>query len=414
MSSILRRTCGVVAAALGAVMLAAGCSAGEGRDPAVTVPAATIAPIPPPPPSSATTSPPTTSPPTAAPRPTAAPPPTAPPTTGPEAPRLVDLDAVDDFADWQLIVDAAEFFGPVAVFDGTVLAGNRPADGDAVTVRQPGGTEIVVHRPPAGWILDDAALAAGRLVVTQFENSDGDYEIWAYGLSGSAGTLIEEWAGEPLRHAIPQTSLDGDRLAWNTTLPDGTSCIRVRDLATGDQFDAACSSGPAEVLGWPRLNWPTLTYRADPADGEPCPTLFSVELPAGPVTPLPERRACRGFQGVLVDGTAVWFEMPPGSPNAFRTSIVGTGGNGTFYDLGVGVAGSIRTCAGRIFWGAELGDVHEIRTWAPGEPLRVLYRSPEDKTPTTAATCADGWLTIARSFTGAGPRTLDVLSYPIG
>ena len=244
-----------------------------------------------------------------------------------------------------------------------------------------GGETWEVYQTALGWVINDAIVAEGRIVLVEYENEHGDYNLWVYDVQTREPTLLEEWAGEPYRHLVPWLSLDGYRLAWNTTLADGRSCIRVRDLEEGTQFDAICSADDLTVLDRHYLRWPVLTYQEErarnPEWSSSDRTIYTLRLPDGEPRPHAVRDNI-GFQGAADESVLIWTEMSSGYYDPWNVPIYGEGPDGQVVRLGGGAAGSEAVCGGRAYWKIEFGNrPTEIRSWVPGGPVEVIYRSPD-------------------------------------
>ena len=336
----------------------------------------------------------------------------------------VEVETVDGLWEWTVLAEGEkgpDGVGPPLAYDGTwlVTAGFM----DTVFVTKEGGTRSVLHEMPEDtveWLLDDGYLANGRWVLVQHEGErEGDYQIWLYDLESRERELIEEFDGTPYRHAVPQLSLDGDRLAWNTSLDDGRTCVRIRNLVDGSTFEAVCSADELETISWPSLQWPVLTYSTEPslppkdqAEAEAaCLQVWQLNLPDGEPRLL-EVEPCWGFQGAGDQSLAVWFEMEPLEGDVFRSPIYGRDSSGVTYLLGLGEVGSARVCQGRAIWNTQLPGSDEIRSWAPGQPVTVIYRPPADGSwgATAAPSCADGWIATDRAYSGVGPSADQVIA----
>jgi len=280
-----------------------------------------------------------------------------------------------------VIAGPSDYIAPTSDFDGKVLIRGESWSQPEIQLVQVGDEEPwELHQALSGWVINDAQVAEGRVVLVEFDSKDGDYHLWVYDPGSGERTLLEEWGGEPYRHQVPLISLDGHRLAWSTTLDDGRSCIRIRGLEEGTQFDAVCSPDDATVLDRPYLRWPELTYRSEATDADPgCRTIYTLQLPDG--QPQPHGvTACEGFQGAADETMLVWTELRSGTAYPWKVPIYGKGPDGQTVKLGDASAGSVAVCEGRAYWKTECSNCpDEIRSWVPGGPVEVIYRSPDVK-----------------------------------
>ena len=330
----------------------------------------------------------------------------------PIAPRpttIPELEIVDNLWEWTVIAGPSDEIQAGFDYDGEVLIWRRwttPAGQSQTQVVQIGDEVHDLHQGPPGWEVTGHRVDGGLVVIVEYEELHGDYHLWVYDLGSGKRTLLEEWGGEPYRHQVPLISLDGHRLAWSTTPDDGRSCIRIRNLEEGTQFDAVCSPDDSIVLVWPCLRWPVLTYRSEELDTDSsCRTIYTLHLPDG--QPQPHQvTECDGFRGAADETVLVWTEMPEGCEYPSAVPIYGEGLDGRIVRLGVASAGSVAVCEGRAYWKweAELSaGIHpgEIRSWVPGGPVEVIYRSPdvqgESSYATTLPRCNGSWVAIERT-----------------
>ncbi len=309
----------------------------------------------------------------------------------------VDVPLVDDVAEWRIVLGRDAAAGAPAVFDGSRLLLSQGFD---TLLGLDGAAPFMLHPAAPGWIRDDLALGDDIVVIAEHDETEGDYRVLRFVIRDHGGAVLTEWPGAPERHVIPQIAVDANMVAWTETRADGAVCVYV------EEAEAACTSSPDQVLQWPHLRDGVLSYqRLGPGE---CGEVF-VQRADAPPERLAVRR-CEGFQAVATGDWAVWAEAPAGAADLTRALVYGRGPDGVVYQLGPGSAGSLTSCADRAYWLAETVDHSEIRSWAPGENVRVVYRSPEDSRPTTSPKCGGEWLTIVRSFTGAGESRQSILA----
>lgn len=293
---------------------------------------------------------------------------------------LPQADIVDDLWEWRSLAGPSDDIAPSSDFDGEVLTWGKTWSQPEVQLVQVGESTWELHQAPPGWLINDVQITDGRIVLVEFNEKDGDYNLWVYEVASGERTLLEAWAGEPHRHQVPLIAPDGHRLAWSTTLKDGRSCLRIRDLNNGTQFDAICSHDDSEVLDWPYLRWPILTYQKQiVAEDSQCRTLHTLELPDGEPQPHAVTE-CEGFQGAADEDVIVWTEMPADTSRPWRVPIYGQAPEGEVVHLGLASAGSVAVCEGRAYWQTKCSNCpDEIRSWVPGKPVEVIYRSPDEE-----------------------------------
>ncbi len=309
--------------------------------------------------------------------------PTPTPTRTPLPPRptatpFVELAVVDSLWEWNVIAGPAEDLAPPSDFDGELLVWEEEWRRPEVLWAQLAERRWELHTAPLGWGINEARISQGQVFLVEFNFQDGDYHLWEYTIASGTRALLEAWPGVPQRHQVPWLAPDAQHLAWSTTLADGRSCIRVREHATGRQYEARCAPDDSVVLDRPYLRWPVLTYQQLISEGDAnCGTTYTLVLPHGEPQ-AHEVTVCEGFQGAGDAQVVAWTEMPSRTAYPWRVPIYGRGPTGEIVNLGVASAGSVAVCDGYAYWEKECSNCpDEIRTWRPGGPVEVIYRSPD-------------------------------------
>jgi hypothetical protein len=110
------------------------------------------------------------------------------------------------------------------------------------------------------------------------------------------------------------------------------------------------------------------------------------------------------FHGAAGPTTAVWAEPPVSDENGFLNffdvAFYGTAGEGV-EELGRGVAGSAVICDDVAYWLTDGTNGDEVRRWAPGGDIEVIYRSPDEgrgrRYSTSKPICGEGFIAIQRA-----------------
>ena len=289
---------------------------------------------------------------------------------------------------------------------GGIVSGDRAAVivttnvGDAILL---GGREIeseIVHAPGWEWIFQDV-LFAGDWLVDAVSN-DSTHESRIYRLSsGTEPILVDEWSSV-VGH-IPELAANGVMLWYTTRHEPGVACIVELNTTTGASTDIYCGDGGADI-GWLTAHGDSLSFVE--WHGSECGQLIRV-LAGAPGTPESVSGPACVFHGVASDDLVAWVEPPKpdaaGYVDYFKVPVVGLVGEEPL-DLGVGAAGSLEVCGDALYWEME-GEGQtpdEIRAWRPGEPINVVYRSPDTgegrRYATTRPSCTDdGRVVIQRA-----------------
>ncbi|MDF1603265.1 hypothetical protein [Nocardioides sp. YIM 152315] len=308
-----------------------------------------------------------------------------------------------------------------------------------------GDTEPLDWRPVAGTV-DDPVTRNGEWTLTvtadggswELSGSDsGTGEGAGPGWRVSDALLDEDWAvvvlqdeteqrpgratvtdlesGETFRldgrSDVPTTNggtwaLGDDRLL-HATVRDGAYCLADVDLASRESevawcapdrqgFNAAHATDEGDTL---------LTFD----DGRPsCRTVVTVD--GGATEPFPGAAECKGWEGVLVDGGAVWSEIPR-ERQIERAELHARAGDESV-DLGPGVAGSLVECAGAAYFvrdPQQQGDPATLMRWTVSDGLTAVYESPAGQAFLEPPRCGGDAITVtARASSGDEQVTADL------
>lgn len=328
------------------------------------------------------------------------------------------VDIVESLWDWNVVAGPSTEIAPTADFDGNILTWMKTAGWPEPQTQmiKVNGELRDLHEGEPGWMITHADVDNGTVVLVEYEQDHGDYHIWVNDLSTGEKTLLEEWGGAPERHVIPQIGLDGDWLTWNSSIDDDVICVYVQNLRSGDRINPVCSPKPNVHIGWVYLRWPVLTYTESRNSGSECHTIYTISLPDGKPQ-LHGLKDCLGYQGAADKTITVWTEAAPGA-NLWRVPVYGES-DGEIFELGQGAAGSVAVCGGRAYWLRSLGGhPGEILSWAPGNAVEVIYRSPDEGSDkgyaTTKPVCDGSWVLIERAGWQAGaPNEILVAQVPL-
>lgn len=302
--------------------------------------------------------------------------------------------------------------GPL-LYDGRYYV--SPADGAASIVDTRGGKVVLRHRAPHrsdGWHVEDVFLTAGYAIVV---DSDIEppyapkpwYVVTRYQLSD--GTSAPLALRPPVSTVDPEVVAGAGHYAYVTD-KDGGGCVAVGEIRRTTATVAYCS--PAGWLpGFLRIDETSLTFvenSENPAkSGKPqgCRRLVRLSL-AGKASYVPGS-PCRQYAGASSGSWTAWSDAADSDADVEHAPVMTTSGR-----IDDGVTGSLRTCDGWLYYNHRASPTSvEIRRWRPASGVQVVYRSPgEELSATTTVSCADGWVSFMRQYTGSGAPHTDILA----
>jgi hypothetical protein len=329
----------------------------------------------------------------------------------PASPVLPALNVVDRFLDWRVIS------GPVARpsshfdFDGQTLVYWAYQDADdrrALALAVEGGGEVrPVYRVPIEppWRVEQVEVDNGR--VAWLEVGWGDdprvYRLWVYDLASDVPRLITETQPSPQPH-MPALTLDGDWLVVRALEADGNTCLFAYDLSGGAEREPLCSSDLEVLYGDPYLRGFVLTYVVE-VRRQGCSFIQQTDLADGQTTSHPALSCQVGLRAAADGSLLVWPEkvLSQETGEVVEVRLRGLDRQGDVFDLGGERTSHCQVCDGRAYWlsitSANGVETHEIRAWAPGGSVEVLYQSAPDE-PILGPVCDGGWIAFINPVSG--------------
>lgn len=323
--------------------------------------------------------------------------PTATPTATPEA---LSPTVSDRLAEWTTIAGPSQELSTFAgLSDGSFLA-ILGGDDQTVAVFTDGHRQEVPA--PHGYVVQDVLQVGGKVVFGAVDESNEVFRLyrWTPG-EPSADVLLESSGSDAY---WPETAVWGDDL-YVTAVAGDTMCVTRWDVTSADPATTAqpvACGGPRESLSWVSAQDGALSYLLVGPDGG-CSRLMTVSLPDGQ----PEPVATDGCVGRAVASTdlAAWDQIPESSSDRpqdwFDVPVLARAGD-QFVSLGRATGGSEMICDGALYWLTAFvsGTPQEIRRWAPGGDIEVVYRSPDEDRLNVFATskpiCGKGMLGLQR------------------
>lgn len=314
------------------------------------------------------------------------------------------------------------------LYDGRYLVSPDPAKPSSTTITDTTTSKVVVRHTSAnassGWQVEDVFLVGAYAVVVDAD-PEPPYQPrpWfaatRYRLSDGSATKL---AGRPaLSGTAPEVyAADGD-FAY-TTDSGGRVCVATGTVASGTAATKYCSP-PGWIPGYLRLDGSTLTFaetsqdsaRTRAADG--CRRLVRVPIggsgPSGG-QPVPTDQPCLQYAGAGGANWSVWTQASPSDTDPEQAPVVAnTGGSARRMDTGT--TGSLRSCGPWAYYLHRVDpNTVEIRRWKPGAAIESVYRSPNPTLSTTSpVSCANGWLSVMRQYSGTGTGYTELIAAQI-
>jgi hypothetical protein len=332
-----------------------------------------------------------------------------PPTASATTPAAVNV--VDRFLNWSIVS------GPIARpsshfdFDGQTLAYWAYQNADdrkalALAVES-GGEARQVYRVPTQpqWQVEQVEVDNGR--VAWLEVGWGDdprvYRLWVFDLASDVSRLITETQPSPQPH-VPAMTLDGDWLVVRALGEDGNTCLFAYDLSSATARGPLCSSSPEVLYGDSYLRGSLLTYVVEDRR-QACSFVQQTDLAIGQTKSHHTMSCQAGLRAAADESLLVWPEkvLSQETGEVVEVRLRGLDSQGDIFDLGSERTSYYQVCDGRAYWlsvtlqnGTE---THEIRVWAPGRPMEVLYRSAPEVV-ILGPVCEGDWIAFIKPVSG--------------
>lgn len=184
----------------------------------------------------------------------------------------------------------------------------------------------------------------------------------------------------------------GQGRVLHATVDKRSYCLASVDLATRKSTPGWCA--PARH----GFNGARITPAGDSLltfdDSRPaCRTVVSVS--GTDAQPFPGVPACTAWDGLLVDGGAVWSVIP--KENQVETAHFYARSADGYFDLGPGTSGSLTWCADAAYFVRDPqrdGDPAALMRWSPDAGLAAVYQSPGGQAFLSAPRCGGDTMTV--------------------
>jgi hypothetical protein len=113
------------------------------------------------------------------------------------------------------------------------------------------------------------------------------------------------------------------------------------------------------------------------------------------VQPFPGVPDCKAWDGLLVDGGAVWSVIP--KENQVENAHFYARSADGYFDLGAGTSGSLTWCADAAYFVRDPqhdGDAAALMRWSPDDGLATVYRSPGGHAFLSEPRCGGDTMTV--------------------
>jgi len=265
-----------------------------------------------------------------------------------------------------------------------VLDGPRPA-----TVRAPNGFRI-----------SDALIDGEYAVVTAEDEQAGKPNV---------ATVIDLASGEKFTvdgsSDVPTTTggtwAIGERTLLHATIGSGrTYCLASVDLASRKSTQGWCAP-PRHGFNDARITGAGTSVLTFDDQRPSCRTV--AEVTGTELTPFPDVKECKGWDGALLDGGAIWSVVP--QENRIEAALFFARVGDGYFDLGPGTSGSLAPCAGSAYFVREPqrdGDPARLMRWTPDGELTVAYETGKGGQATLSSPRCGGDTITVTALTSKG------------
>ncbi len=321
---------------------------------------------------------------------------------------------IDELWEWSVVAGPSPALVPPAVFDGEVLvfSVSEPI-GEVVYRSVSGGGATPLTDADVRTSVGTIAMGEERIAALLAKPQEEKYEIHIWETDGTPSWIIEG----PLSDVSPWGFAFSDGTLLLSETVDGASCLTARG-GRNDRLVLHCEDDGLvidRVAG-------TAGYASYVAyDPRGCGNLVGLSMNDGAVTRWPSSE-CALHSGIATSHMAVWEDQPQpdaeGTADYFNSPIWGAEADKEPVSLGRGLAGSVSMCSGTAYWKSTNDDaLDEIRMWRPGQPVSVIYRSPDLSSgiayATTRPVCVGGNLLIQRASSDVGAPDELLVSPPV-
>ncbi|MFC7495257.1 MULTISPECIES: hypothetical protein [unclassified Nocardioides] len=257
-----------------------------------------------------------------------------------------------------------------------------------------------------GWRVSDALLDEDWAVVVLHEETEQQPgRATVTDLSSGDSFTLDGTSDVPTTNG--GTWALGDDSLVHATVQDGAYCLAEVDLESQESEVTWCAP-ERQGFSTAHLSDAGLSLLTFDDSRPSCRTVVTVD--DGELTPFPGVADCKGWEGVALDGGAIWSEIP--REQRIEEARFQAGVGDEYVDLGSGVAGSLVECAGAAYFvrdPQQQGEPATLVRWTVDAGAQVVYESPEGQAFLEPPRCGGDAITVtARTSSGDEQVTADL------
>jgi hypothetical protein len=291
------------------------------------------------------------------------------------------LPVVDTIQDWAVLVGPNDDRMIVDDVTADRLAYDIWVDDQTMLgiVRSSRGGSRETLRFPIDLMVQEAFFVSDGLVFSLTSQTDESRFEIRYWRDGAAESTVV-WQATAEHPQYSEIAVRRDHLLFFVTTNDVTCLVEMDPRVPERRTDLACGA-EGEELWWLKASADdTVSYLVnDPFSEDPaCGRLYRVLVDA--TEPVETANTGCVARGVADSRFAAWTTAPvpdsSGTVDWFHVPLFVLVDD-HIENLGIGTAGSATICSDGVYWTTEEGlySPQEIRHWAPGRPIGVVFRS---------------------------------------
>jgi hypothetical protein len=288
-------------------------------------------------------------------------------TTSPSAtPTGGEVTPTQDILDWQSVPGSVDDTVTRSTRTTvTVNAGNK-------TARIAGPQSLELGAGKRSTI--STVLVDEQRVVVVVEDTLAERGDEATILDTSGGTAMLTGSSSPPTATGGTWAMGQETIVHATVNPDGGYCVATVSLESGQGSEGWCAAPNHGFRGAVITPAGLSVMSFDDTRPVSCATLLAIEGDAP--TPIDGVTECSGWDAALLEGGAIWSEVP--QPNRSEKAVFHASVDGTAYDLGPGTTGSLVWCGSAAYFVRDpqtKTDPARLLRFTTDGTLAVVYES---------------------------------------